>query len=704
MNIEIEGTKRILLVEEGQGLSLTTESNQAVVAISGAVKPIKGDTGTPGPANAIAIGTVTGGSLAAATITGTSPNQILNLTLPKGDTGSTGVIGAVSPLEYHEGIITLNTTGLGTTGINNLQGTRYAGIWTTVTNPGENTGPWNKGDILLAIDESNAGSGLLVNKDGGRANWITIRPIVPTTNSSISLTPSTTNNVGTGSYTARYDHTHTLDLSTATTNGVSPNSTAANKIVSAGTTLSGNAIVTGSNRVVDELSIATTSSKGIIQLSGDLAGTATAPKINPSSAVNFNGNQLNGLPTTSYPNNADDAATKQYVDQIAAGIVVHDPVIAVTNSALTIASSTPTSITFSSAPTSIDGVNLSAGNRILVKDQPITPTDTSYRNGIYIYSDTNTWNRADDMDVWSEVRNAYTVVIGGNQIGTSWLANVATTGAIGTTSIIFKQFGIPSNVTAGDGITKSGQTISVRADTSPNASIVVNSGALPSGIAVKFNSNEGLTTTTNGLAVSGIKTSMIDSSLILPTANGGLGVNVSTNQSGARTALGLGNSAVLNTGAASGTVATGNHSHIFKTTQSFAIQGNIVTGSDLGVPIFFATSGFAASNQTSQIQLVKVMYKIGGGTGTSPSATFDIRKAAFSTTTSPSDLYNSSTNPAGLWNNIVSGLTALSTSNKSESLSYTITDTDQIALWVSGINGTPQNLSVTLVFAHTLNP
>lgn len=52
----------------------------------------KGDTGAPGPANTLSIGTVTGGETAAATITGTAPNQTLNLTLPKGDKGDTGVI------------------------------------------------------------------------------------------------------------------------------------------------------------------------------------------------------------------------------------------------------------------------------------------------------------------------------------------------------------------------------------------------------------------------------------------------------------------------------------------------------------------------------------------------------------------------------------------------------------------------------------
>jgi len=46
-----------------------------------------GNTGSAGPANTLAIGTVSQGT-AAATITGTAPNQVLNLVLQKGDAGT----------------------------------------------------------------------------------------------------------------------------------------------------------------------------------------------------------------------------------------------------------------------------------------------------------------------------------------------------------------------------------------------------------------------------------------------------------------------------------------------------------------------------------------------------------------------------------------------------------------------------------------
>jgi len=53
----------------------------------------KGDTGATGPANTLSIGTVEPGGSAAATITGTAPNQTLNLVLPEGPQGDTGEVG-----------------------------------------------------------------------------------------------------------------------------------------------------------------------------------------------------------------------------------------------------------------------------------------------------------------------------------------------------------------------------------------------------------------------------------------------------------------------------------------------------------------------------------------------------------------------------------------------------------------------------------
>lgn len=64
------------------------------------IQGLKGDTGAPGatgPSNILTIGTVTKGTEAEATLTGTSPNQVLNLVLPQGEKGDAGEQGPVGP-------------------------------------------------------------------------------------------------------------------------------------------------------------------------------------------------------------------------------------------------------------------------------------------------------------------------------------------------------------------------------------------------------------------------------------------------------------------------------------------------------------------------------------------------------------------------------------------------------------------------------
>lgn len=57
----------------------------------------QGETGPAGPANTLSIGTVQSGTTADATITGTSPNQTLNLVLPQGPQGPQGETGPQGP-------------------------------------------------------------------------------------------------------------------------------------------------------------------------------------------------------------------------------------------------------------------------------------------------------------------------------------------------------------------------------------------------------------------------------------------------------------------------------------------------------------------------------------------------------------------------------------------------------------------------------
>lgn len=84
------------VVEGAAGATITGSVPQQVLNLS---LP-RGDDGVAGPPNVLDIGTVTGGSEASATITGVAPSQQLNLVLPRGpqgEEGPSGPMGDVTP-------------------------------------------------------------------------------------------------------------------------------------------------------------------------------------------------------------------------------------------------------------------------------------------------------------------------------------------------------------------------------------------------------------------------------------------------------------------------------------------------------------------------------------------------------------------------------------------------------------------------------
>ena len=105
-----------------QAVSVGLPSPQSVsvtIPLIGPQGPVgaTGSTGATGPANSLAIGTVStgaAGSNASATITGTAPSQTLDLTIPRGDKGDTGDTGATGPANS----LTIGTVSTGAAGSN----------------------------------------------------------------------------------------------------------------------------------------------------------------------------------------------------------------------------------------------------------------------------------------------------------------------------------------------------------------------------------------------------------------------------------------------------------------------------------------------------------------------------------------------------------------------------------------------------------
>ena len=174
-----------------------------------------------------------------------------------------------------------------------------------------------------------------------------------------------------------------------------------------------------------------------------------------------------GTPTAS-----TDAATKQYVDDVAQGLAVHAPcVVASTDTLATMSGGTVAydngtsgvgaTLTISGATlTAIDGVTLSTDDRILIKDE-----STSAHNGIYVYTSSTVLTRASDFDTPTEMAGGdFTFVSQGTVYNdTGWVMTDPVT-TVGTSDVNFVQFSGAGSFTAGAGLTLTGTEFSVNVD------------------------------------------------------------------------------------------------------------------------------------------------------------------------------------------------------------------------------------------------
>ena len=154
------------------------------------------------------------------------------------------------------------------------------------------------------------------------------------------------------------------------------------------------------------------------------------------------------------PTQALHAVTKQYADSISEGLHIHSAVAAATTTNIDL-----TGGTFGG---SMDGVTLSDGDRVLVKDQTAAAD-----NGIYTYTATGaTFTRATDFDSPTEVAGGdFVFVLGGTTYeNTGWVQVTDAVTTIGTDPIEFSQFSGAGSVTGGTNIDVSGTQVSVVAD------------------------------------------------------------------------------------------------------------------------------------------------------------------------------------------------------------------------------------------------
>jgi phage-related tail fiber protein len=173
----------------------------------------------------------------------------------------------------------------------------------------------------------------------------------------------------------------------------------------------------------------------------------------PTAAVSFNNQRITNVAT---PTQDTDAANKAYVDASRLGLDVKESVRVATTDNITL-----------SGLQNVDGITLVAGDRVLVKNQT-----TASANGIYLASAT-AWTRAADFVNGQVTSGAFTFVEQGTENADSgWVLTTDGTITIGTTALAFAQFSGAGQISAGAGLTKTGNTIDV--GTASTGRIVVN--------------------------------------------------------------------------------------------------------------------------------------------------------------------------------------------------------------------------------------
>jgi hypothetical protein len=164
------------------------------------------------------------------------------------------------------------------------------------------------------------------------------------------------------------------------------------------------------------------------------------------------------------PVSAQDASTKAYVDSVAQGLNIHDPVAAATTA--TLASTTGGTVTYNNgtsgvgatltlsvALTVLDGYTLATGDRVIVKNEA-----TQANNGVYTINAAKTiLTRAIDADTTAELNGGdfFFVQNGTVNDNTGWVVVDKVT-TVGTTPVIFSQFSGAGTYTASNGVLLTG--------------------------------------------------------------------------------------------------------------------------------------------------------------------------------------------------------------------------------------------------------
>ena len=307
---------------------------------------------------------------------------------------------------------------------------------TTVTIAAEESSATNKGVVIVA-----AGEGIDVSYSSGTAtvsgeDATTSNKGIASFNSSDFTVSSGAVSIGSVS-NSQIDNSQITVGSTQINLGATAASLAGLTNVTASGTITGGILV-ADNLKLDGNELSSTNTNGNISLNP-----------NGSGAIDANSSTISNVAD---PSQAQDAATKAYVDAVKQALDIKDSVRVATTANITISTALNDGDT-------IDGVSLEDGDRVLVKNQ----TDAS-QNGIYVVGTTPA--RSADANTAAELTGGTFVFVeeGTANADNGYVFTHNGTPTLGTTDLTVAQFSGAGQVIAGDALSKSGNTINVNDD------------------------------------------------------------------------------------------------------------------------------------------------------------------------------------------------------------------------------------------------
>jgi hypothetical protein len=266
----------------------------------------------------------------------------------------------------------------------------------------------------------------------------------------------------------------------------------------------------------------------------DLTGVWSFSNLQGTLGANLaaNSNKVTGLAT---PTDAADAATKSYVDgavqKAAAGLDVKGSCVVATTGPLPAntynngTSGVGATLTgdANGALGAIDGVTPTLNMRILVKNE-----GTQSDNGIYVVttvgdgSNPYVLTRSTDFnDTATITPNSFTFIEQGTtQADSQWVLTTNSPITVGTTGLTFVQFGAASSYVAGNGLLLTGNSFSVKPDTTATGNIVNAVNVTSNGVAIKV---DNATIAGDGSSQLSVKSGSIDFAQLSTNVKAGIG-------------------------------------------------------------------------------------------------------------------------------------------------------------------------------------